>query len=114
MLRSKNDGNQNVTLEVRGPHEDTFFKDLAAATGNPYNLTWKARNNETGACTTTLSTTYLHFTGGSSYDSICDNSGFRYTPEDQDEIAIDVRVIIPDGLTAQEYKNDTITFQANT
>jgi len=117
-FRVENDGNQNVTLEVEFPHPDAFFETATEATGsNLRNISFRARANETNACGGGLSSPTWTFVSGVA-QQICGGANkFRYNPEGPagqgDEIAVDVRVIIPAGLSAQEYKNDTITFTAS-
>jgi len=113
-FRVENDGNQNVTLEVEFPHPDAFFAGLGGS--NLRNISWRARANESNACGGSLPTTWT-FSSGST-QQICGGANkFRYNPEgpagNGDEIAVDVRVIVPAGLTPQEYKNDSITFTAS-
>ncbi|NTV23365.1 MAG: hypothetical protein HGA85_03245 [Nanoarchaeota archaeon] len=108
-LLLENNGNVNASVSVVGPVSGDFFNGYAGFM--QANLSWEMRNNETTACTeiVTAASNWQEFTGGS--QGICDN--MRYFPENQDEIAIDMKVFmnvsIPSGTT---YENSTITFTA--
>ncbi len=103
----ENDGNVNATLTVTGENGVTFFNSYSGS--YPYNITWTARNNETLACTEwsgTASSAWNNFTGGA--DSICDN--FRFLPENQDELAVDIRITVPVDLPPGQYQDSDVTF----
>jgi hypothetical protein len=108
-LHLENDGNNNVTVKVYGPANNTFFGEYSG--GLVYGIDFKARNYESGSCpaTATLQDSWLHF--GATNQTICDD--MQYGPA-TDEIAIDVRVIIPRNLPQGTYQNNTIEFTAET
>ncbi len=105
----ENNGNVNATLTVTGETGQTFFNSYSGSYMSVYNFTWKARNNESSACTEwsgTASSAYNNFTGGA--DSICDN--FRFIPENQDELAVDIRITVPVDLPPGQYQDSDVTF----
>jgi len=80
-------------------------------------LSWKMRNNETGACNefgdAGAALLYRPFTGSS--QNVCDNFDYYVAGGDgdgQDEIAIDVEVKIPSDLYPGLYENTSIVFSA--
>ena len=111
-IHIENIGNRNVTLKVYGPTNLSFFTTggTAYAETNPYGIEFKSRDYEAGSCDTssggTHQTTYLNFGGVN--QTICDD--FQYTGTD--ELAIDVRVVIPVDLGVGIYQNNTIEFTA--
>lgn len=112
-FRIENDGNQNVTLQIRCPDPRAFFMSGSTPYGgaNPYNLTWKGRANETSVACPAASLTSTWGQCSGSFQTVC-NTNFNYFPDSADEVAVDINVVIPVGLTAQEYKNASITFRA--
>jgi len=111
-LHIENDGNSNVTLKVLGPTNETFFTgtdSIAYDGSNPYALQFQARNYEADSCTSTggnLLDSWIDFGGVNR--TICTN--FQYTGVD--ELAIDIRAIIPVDLPADTYQNTAIEFTA--
>ncbi|MCM2325710.1 MAG: hypothetical protein NDI94_04550 [Candidatus Woesearchaeota archaeon] len=100
-----NDGNVNLTISVTGPNSSNFFP---GSTGTFRNLSWKARNNESSACTSGLaSSIWKDFQNHS--QTVC--SKLSYYPESQDSIGIDVKVVIPaTGVPAGLYEDAQIKF----
>ncbi len=112
-LHIENDGNENVTLKVYGPTNESFFEgtDTIPYSGtNPYALRFRARDYEAGSCDVS--------TGGSFQDAWIDFNGVNRTICDDflyqntDELAVDVLVIIPVDLSTDTYQNSTIEFTA--
>jgi hypothetical protein len=114
-FRIENNGNQNVTLQIKCPEPSSFFSGYSG--GNQYNISWKARANETSvSCpAASLDSTWGTCTG--SYENVCTGTNFNYFTDqhasEYDEIAVDFNVVIPSGLTPNEYKNASITFLAS-
>ncbi|NTV23364.1 MAG: hypothetical protein HGA85_03240 [Nanoarchaeota archaeon] len=110
-LLLENDGNVNVSLTVKGPDSDTFFLGYNPGAMTDQLLQWKFRNNETDACTENVTAALSWQNFSQVGDSICDN--LRFTPEGQDELAIDVMVVIPATIpSGQTYENASIEFTA--
>ena len=111
-IHIENDGNLNVTLKVYGPTNLSFFTTGGAPYGesNPYGIEFRARDYEAGSCDTstggTFQQTWLNF--GGQNQTICDD--FQHSSTD--ELAIDVRVVIPSDLGSGVYQNNTIEFTA--
>jgi hypothetical protein len=108
----QNDGNVNVDLKVIGPDQRAF---LNYTKSQPNNLTWKARNNESNTCIGTAGAgltagalTWQDF--GGTLKSICTN--MTYQPSTQDEIAVDIKLIIPVDINPGLRTNSSIEFQA--
>ena len=111
-LLLENDGNINVSLTVKGPDSDTFFQGFNPGALSDQLLQWKFRNNETDACTenVTAALDWQNFTQVAK--NICDN--MRFTPEAQDELAIDIMVVIPFNIpSGTTYENASIEFTAS-
>jgi hypothetical protein len=104
----ENDGNVNLTLSVAAENSSSFFgvgEDLLELA----NLTFKSRDNTTGveSCIAGEVTKWTDFQDYGQV--ICSN--LRYESDVTDDMAIDIRVIIPSsGLTAGTYENATIEF----
>ena len=111
-LHIENDGNQNVTLKVYGPTNASFYSvsDVAYGGTNPHALLFQARDYEAGSCDVstggTFQNAWIDFKGQNR--TICDD--FLYSGTD--EIAFDIRVIIPEDLPTGTYQNSTIEFTA--
>jgi hypothetical protein len=109
-FRIENDGNQNVTLAISCPAADTFFSGYVG--GNLHNLSFKQRNNETNSCAAVAGTGNWTACSGAASQTICGGTKFNYA-DTSDEMAVDFNIVIPDGLSFQEYYNSTITFRAS-
>ena len=122
-LLLENDGNVNVTLDVTGPNVIQFFTHSVegayadySSNDFEYNLSWKVRDDEAGACNEVgdagAASSYRPFTGSS--QNVCDNLDYYVAagPDGQDEIAIDVEVKIPSDLYPGLYENTSIVFSA--
>ena len=106
----ENEGNQNVTLEVYGPHPTDFFSGVTASSAH-YNLSWAGHNIEGNACSSGLVTTWTAFNG--TVQTICPSDYFGFVAG-ADDMAVHIRVQIPSyGLGFTEYKNSSIEFQAS-
>ncbi len=104
----QNDGNRNVQLQVIGPDQRAF---LNYSGSYPNNLTWRARNNESTSCVggATFQTAYTDF--GGALKTVCSNMTFQ--PNNQDEIAVDIQIVIPADITPGKRENSTVDFQAS-
>ena len=102
----ENNGNVNVTLDVKGPTSNSFFGGFADAW-----LYFKSsEGTESGVCPEiALNAAYQEFSG-SSDDRICDNMAF--TPVGADEMHLHVQVVIPAQLDPGAYSNGSIEFTA--
>ena len=114
-FRIENDGNKNATLAIACPAPGIFFSGYTG--GNAYNLSFKGRNNKTNSCRAANLNSKWTICGsyGTGFQNICNETAFNYAPSGptgNDEIAVDINIVIPDGLGFQEYKNSTITFRA--
>jgi hypothetical protein len=107
-LHIENDGNRNLSVTVKGPTPIAFFNNTGE---RPAELMFRVRNYQGSACPTsaTMQSDFMNFTGG--LDNVC--TDFQYTPSDNDEIAIDVKVIIPAKILPGTYENSTIEFTGN-
>ena len=104
-MHVENDGNNNITLMIRGPDNATFFNSYAG--GLIYGIAFNATNYETGACNSGLASNWSEF-GGVNH-TVCQD--LLYAPG-TDEIAIGIKVIIPRNLPAATYRNQTIELTA--
>jgi hypothetical protein len=107
-IHLENDGNRNLSVTVRGPTPVAFFNNTGQ---RPTELMFRARNYQGTACpaSATLQSSFINFTGG--WDTVC--TDFQNTPSNNDEIAIDVKVIIPAKIEPGTYENATIEFTGN-
>jgi hypothetical protein len=107
-IHLENDGNRNLSVTVKGPTPIAFFNNTGQ---RPTELMFRARNYQGTACpaSATLQSSFTNFTGG--LDNVC--TDFQYTPSNNDEIAIDVKVIIPAKIEPGTYENATIEFTGN-
>ncbi len=107
-LHIENDGNRNVTLKVYGPTNLSFFDGYGDT--NPNGIEFQARDYEVGSCDTSTGQTFqdswLNF--GGTNQTICEDFQYQGT----DELAIDVRVVVPVDLGTGVYQNSTIEFTA--
>lgn len=104
----ENDGNVNLTLSVTAENSSSFF-GVTEDTLELANLTFKSRDNTTGvdSCKAGEVTKWTDFQDYSQV--ICSN--LRYESDVTDDMAVDIRVIIPSsGLTAGTYENATVEF----
>jgi len=97
-----NDGNINLTITVTGPNTSAFFDGWA---GTPLNLTWKARDNESGSCPNLLDETWGDFQKHS--QEVC---GDLLYGDSTNSIGVDVMVVIDNDLPAASYSNASIEF----
>ncbi len=105
----ENDGNQDVQLDINCPSAGTMFSGYAGH--NRKNLTWFGSENETNSCSGVLTTTGVC---DGTDQTICSVFEYHQPAEEGngDEIEVGIGVIIPDGLSVQEY-NSTIMFTAS-
>jgi hypothetical protein len=104
-LAVENDGNRNVSLTIKGPTVASFFQSQGAPVAN---ISWLSRNNESGSCASGLQNTFLSFDGTA--QTACDR--LLFTPSNSDDLAVDIQVVIPAGLSPGGYSNATIEFTA--
>ncbi len=109
----ENDGDDNVTLTITGPHPYDFFTGVNPPTTDPalYNISWQGENIDNG-CTSGLVTSWTAFNGTTHI--VCDNNRLGFISTD-DEVAVNIKVQIPaSGIdTGREYQNDSIIFTAS-
>ena len=102
----ENDGNRNVTITVRGPANSSFFNNYNGS--EPYGISWKARNRDYNSCPGIMQANYTDFNGTAK--AAC---GDMYPQDQNDTIAIDLKVVIPaHNLTQGVYQNISISFTA--
>ena len=108
----ENDGDDNVSITITGPHPYDFFTGVNPPTADPslYNLSWAGENMDNG-CTSGLVQTWTAFNGTTHI--VCDNNMFGFSSS-SDDLAINIKVQIPaSGIdTGREYRNDSIVFTA--
>ncbi len=105
----ENDGNQDVQLDINCPSANTIFSGYAGH--NRKNLTLFISNNETSACSASLTPSIVC---DDTEQTVCGTFEYHQPAEDGygDELEVGVELIIPDGTSFQEY-NATIYFTAS-
>ena len=106
----ENDGNVNVTVDVVGPTNASYFDPQGAspayAGSNRYGIEWSI-NDSTNSCVTGAQTSFIDFNGTSK--TVC--TRLRY-PTGNDRFGVNIRVFIPTDLGTGVYENSTIRFSA--